>query len=265
MLPLFAACTADYSPAAPADDLLPPDTYPLQIASLTIAADGQPGTRLADNGNATSWQPNDQVMVSLGDKQAIYTYNADGTWQSDAPLYWQNKAPQTVNAWYPVAGEIDFTQQDVQGLTYLLKAEPVEATYGQEEPVNLTFHHQLAKVRVVLSGAKAQDVAAVTVRSYPKSMNDKGALGARTDDDPIYVPMLQTEYEGQPCWEATLRPGTLQADDSFKVAAEGGTPMQVVLDEDISIKAGQVHTIIIHRRRASTNRPWHLRRHNAHC
>ena len=76
MLPLFAACTADYSPATPAGDLLPPDTYPLQIASLTIAADGQPGTRLADNGNATSWQSGDQVMVSLGDKQAIYTYNA---------------------------------------------------------------------------------------------------------------------------------------------------------------------------------------------
>ena len=252
MLPLFAACTADYSPATPAGDLLPPDTYPLQIASLTIAADGQPDTRLADNGNATSWQPNDQVMVSLGDRQAIYTYNDDDTWQSNTPLYWQSKAPQTVNAWYPVAGEIDFTQQDIQGLTYLLKADPVSATYGQEEPVNLTFHHQLAKVRVVLSGAKAQDVASVTVRSYPKSINDKGALGARTGGDPIYVPMLQTTYEGQPCWEATLRPGTLQADDSFKVAAEGGTPMQVVLDKDISIKAGEVYTININVEQAPT-------------
>ena len=253
MLPLFAACTADYSPATPAGDLLPPDTYPLQIASLTIAADGQPGTRLADNGNATSWQQGDQVMVSLGDRQAIYTYNADtDTWQSDTPLYWQSKAPQTVNAWYPVTDEIDFTQQDVQGLTYLLKADPVSATYGQEEPVNLTFTHRLAKVRVVLEGAKAQDVAAVTVRSYPQSMNDKGALGARTDDDPIYVPMLQTTYEGQPCWEATLRPGTLQKDDSFKVAAEGGTPMQVVLDKDISIKAGEVYTITINVEQAPT-------------
>ena len=190
VLLLLAACTADDSPTAPADDPLPPGLYPLQIASLTIAADGQPGTRLADNGNATSWQPGDQVMVSLGDRQAIYTYNAGtDTWQSDAPLYWQSKAPQTVNAWYPVAGEIDFTQQHIQGLTYLLKADPVSATYGQEEPVNLTFHHQLAKVRVVLEGAKAQEVAAVTVRSYPKSINDKGALGDRTGGDPIYVPL----------------------------------------------------------------------------
>ena len=252
MLPLFAACTADYSPAPPAGDLLPPDTYPLQIASLTIAADGQPGTRLADNGNATSWQPGDQVMVSLGDRQAIYTYNADtDTWQSDTPLYWQSKEPQTVNAWYPVTDEIDFTQQN-EGLTYLLKADPVSATYGQEESVNLTFHHQLAKVRVVLEGAKAQDVAAVTVRSYPKSVNDKGALGDRTGGDPIYVPMLQTTYEGQPCWEATLRDGTLQADDSFKVAAEGGTPMQVVLDKNISIKAGEVYTININVEQAPT-------------
>ena len=250
MLPLLllAACTHDDAPASPAGIPLPPDTYPLQIASVTVAAEAdgtQPQTRITDSDNASSWQDGDEIAVSMGDRTAVYSYNStEDTWTSNAPLYWQNDEPQTVNAWYPVTDEIDFTRQN-EGLTYLLKAEPVEATYGQEEPVNLTFTHRLAKVRVVLSGAKAQDVASVTVRSYPKSVNDKGALGSRTGGDPIYVPMLQTTYEGKPCWEATLRNGTLQKDDSFKVEAEGGTPMQVVLDKDISIEAGKVYTINI--------------------
>ena len=236
----MAACTEDHHTPPAAAQPLPPGAYPLQIASLTVSAD----TRLADNGNTTSWQPDDQVMVSLGDRQAVYTYNADGTWHSDTPLCWESTAPQTVNAWYPVADEIDFTHQD-RGLTYLLKADPVPATYDDPQPLNLTFRHQLAKVRVLLDGTKATEVASVTVRNYPQSAHNQGTLGSSIGT-PIYVPMLKTTYEGKPCWEATLRPGSFEADNTFEVAKAEGDPVRVTLaKEKIPVTAGQVTTITI--------------------
>ena len=245
MLPLLllAACTHDDAPASPAGIPLPPDTYPLQIASVTISADGQPQTRLTDEGNSTKWQNNDQIMVSLGDKQSVYTYT-DGEWHSDNPLCWESTASQEVNAWYPVTDEIDFTHQD-KGLTYLLKAEPVNATYNQPTPINLTFTHQLAKVRVLLEGEKAQDVEKVYVRSYPKSANKQGELGS-LEGTAEYVPMYKTTYEGKVCWEATLRDGHLEADNTFEVANAEGKRMRVMLaQKDMRIDAGQVYTINI--------------------
>ena len=192
MLPFLflAACTHDDAPASPAGIPLPPDTYPLQIASVTISADGQPQTRLEDSGNTTSWQPNDEIMVSLGDKQAVYTYT-DGEWHSDNPLCWESTTQQEVNAWHPVNETIDFTQQSTKGLTYLLKAESVNATYNQPTPIKLTFTHQLAKVRVLLEGKKAQDVEKVYVRSYPTSTHTQGTLDGLTGGTAELCPHVQ--------------------------------------------------------------------------
>lgn len=149
-------------------------------------------------GQTTEWEDGDEIVVSMGGRQAIYTYKG-GTWSSDSPLYWENTTQQTVTAWYPVDETIDFTHQD-QGLAYLMKGE-CEGEVPFNTTANLTFTHQLAKVRVLLDGEKASEVADVTVRSYPQSANNKGELGGRIGD-PVYVPMLKTEYEGKPCWEA---------------------------------------------------------------
>ena len=254
---LLAGCTQDETPDASVNSL-PPDTYPLQIASVTVAAEAdgtQPQTRITDSDNASSWQDGDEIAVSMGGQTAVYSYNStEDTWTSNAPLYWQNDEPQTVNAWYPVTDEIDFTQQNTKGLTYLLKAPATQAAFGT--PITLHFAHQLAKVRVVLKGDKASEVAAVTVRSYPTSAHTQGTLGrldqSLTPQTPQYVPMLKTQYDGQDCWEATLRDGTLQADNSFKVEAENGTSVQVVLDKNMRIAAGKVYTININVEQAPT-------------
>ena len=253
MLPLLllAACTHDDAPASPAGIPLPPDTYPLQIASVTISADGQPRTRLTDEGNTTKWQEGDQIGVRIGDdpETGIYKMDVDVGGRLVGitpikPVYWKNTAPATITAWYPVTDEIDFTQQD-KGLTYLLKAESVNATYNQSTPIDLTFTHQLAKVRVLLKGEKAQDVEKVYVRSYPKSANNQGELGG-LEGTAEYVPMYKTTYDGKDCWEATLRDGRLEADNTFEVANAKGRRMRVMLaQEDMPIAAGQVYTINI--------------------
>ena len=240
---LLSACSQDE--LAENSTALPEGEYPLQIGSVTLTAEvsEQPWTRVSENltdGMSSEFQPGDAIGVSLNGETATYTY--DGTaWTSEAPLHWKNKQPATVTAWYPVEEEIDFTQQNVKGLTYLLKGTSnTDADY--DTPANLTFAHQLAKVRVVLEGTKATEVQQVYVRSYPKSVNNQGDLGETTGGDPIYVPMMEAAYNGQRCWEANLRKGYLDANNSFQVANADGVRVQVTQDR-VDIKAGHVHTI----------------------
>lgn len=128
-------------------------------------------------------------------------------------------------------------------MTYLLQGTS-NADYNTS--ANLTFSHQLAKVRVKLEGTKANEVTAVTVRSYSTSTHVQGTLNKQDTSLPTpYVPMREATYDGVKYWEANLRPGYLEADNTFEVAKEGGTPVRVRLENDVSITAGQVHTINI--------------------
>ena len=118
---LLSACSQDE--LAENSTALPEGEYPLQIGSVTLTAEvsEQPWTRVAEStdGMSSEFKAGDAIGVSLNGETATYTY--DGTaWTSEAPLYWKDKKPATITAWYPVDEEIDFTQQD-EGLTYLLK------------------------------------------------------------------------------------------------------------------------------------------------
>ena len=221
---LLSACSQDE--LAENSTALPEGEYPLQIGSVTLTAEvsEQPWTRVAEStdGMSSEFKAGDAIGVSLNGETATYTY--DGTaWTSEAPLYWKDKKPATITAWYPVDEEIDFTQQD-EGLTYLLKGT------------------SNADAEVVLEGTKATEVQQVYVRSYPKSVNNQGDLGETTGGDPIYVPMMEATYNGQQCWEANLRKGYLDANNSFQVANADGVRVQVTQDR-VDIKAGHVHTI----------------------
>ena len=250
---LLSACSQDE--LAENSTALPEGEYPLQIGSVTLTAEVSelPWTRVSENpadGMSSVWADGDRIGVRIGDNEetGIYVVNVDIEGSvvgvtPEKPVYWKDKQPATITAWYPLNEELDFTHQD-QGLTYLLKATG-NGDY-QSTPINLNFTHQLAKVRVKLEGTKANEVTAVTVRSYPTSTHNHGTLDSQDRSlTPQYVPMRRATYGGVEYWEANLRPGTLQANNSFEVAKEGGTPVRVRLENNVSITAGQVHTINI--------------------
>ena len=241
---LLSACSQD----EPGENstTLPEGEYPLQIGSVTLTAEvsEQPWTRVSENpidGMSSEFKAGDAIGVSLNGETATYTY--DGTaWTSEAPLYWKDKQPATITAWYPLNEELDFTHQD-NGLTYLLKATG-NGDY-QSTPINLNFTHQLAKVRVELTGTKSTEVQQVYVRSYPTSTHSYGTLDSQDRSlTPQYVPMRRATYGGVEYWEANLRPGYLDANNSFQVANADGVRVQVTQDR-VDIKAGHVHTVTI--------------------
>ena len=248
---LLSACSQD----EPTENstALPEGEYPLQIGSVTLTAEvsEQPWTRVSENqanGMSSVWTHDDKIGVRIGDDEETGIYvvklDAEGTVMEvvpEKPVYWKDKQLATITAWYPVKEELDFTHQD-QGLTYLLQGTS-NADYNTS--ANLTFAHQLAKVRVKLEGAKANEVTAVTVRSYPTSTHSYGTLDSQDRSlTPQYVPMRRATYGGVEYWEANLRPGYLDANNSFQVANADGVRVQVT-QARVDIEAGHVHTIKI--------------------
>ena len=99
-------------------------------------------------------------------------------------------------------------------------------------------------MRVKLEGAKANEVTAVTVRSYEGTNNEQGTPNGRIGTD-VYVPMLKADYEGETYWEANLLKGYLDADNTFRVSSDGKNFVQAKLTTDVDITPGYVHTINI--------------------
>ena len=249
---LLSACSQDE--LAEQGTALPDGEYPLQIGSVTLTAEvsEQPWTRVSENqtdGMSSVWTHDDKIGVRIGDDEETGIYvvklDAEGTVMEvvpEKPVYWKDKQPATITAWYPVKEELDFTHQD-QGLTYLLQATG-DGNY-QSTPINLNFTHKLAKVRVELTGTKSNEVQQVYVRSYPTSTHSHGTLDGQDKSlTPQYVPMREATYNGVKYWEANLREGYLDANNSFQVANADGVRVQVKQGR-VDIKAGHVHTIKI--------------------
>ena len=249
---LLSACSQD---ELTENTALPEGEYPLQIGSVTLTAEvsEQPWTRVSENptdGMSSVWTHDDKIGVRIGDDEETGIYvvklDAEGTVMEvvpEKPVYWKDKQPATITAWYPVKEELDFTHQD-QGLTYLLQATG-DGNY-QSTPINLNFTHQLAKVRVELTGTKSNEVQQVYVRSYPTSTHSHGTLDSQDKSlTPQYVPMRRATYGGVEYWEANLRKGYLDADNTFRVSSDGKNFVQAKLTTDVDITPGHVHTIKI--------------------
>lgn len=190
----LAACSQDE--LTESAGTLPEGKYPLEIGSVTLAAevDGQPWstdapqTRVSENTDGNSsrfdWNGSEQIGVQLytDGEAATYTLNQDKTLTPvNGTLYWKNKEAATVMAWYPVAGTVSLADQS-QGLAYVLKSS---GTGKYDTPVTLNFSHALSKIRVKLEGDKATDVTKVSIESYTSCTNTNGTVsteGASTGE-----------------------------------------------------------------------------------
>ena len=226
---LLSACTQD-EPGGQGNEL-PYGEYPLQIGGVTLdvessaeswSAEG-PQTRVAENDNGTGsvwqWNGSEMIGVRLGNETATYTLNADKNLITDRQLYWTSTAPAAVTAWYPLAGTVDLSDQ-TNRLAYMLKAEVPDATYNNE--ISLGFKHQLAKVRVVLSGTQASLVQSVEIYGYTTCTNSEGApvTDGSTKD---WLKMKKQTYGNTECWEANVVPGDITLTDFIRINGQTAT------------------------------------------
>ena len=190
---------------------LPEGEYPLQIGNVTLTAEvsEQPWTRVSESsadGMSSVWEGDEQIGVQIGRGQpGIYTVQADGSVVAENPVYWTSTALTYVNAWYPTNETVDLSNQS-NGLAYVLNAIQDYVTYDQ--PVTLNFTHQLAKVRVVLSGTQASQVNAVEVYGITACAHLRGMTVNYDASNTGWIKMKKQTFDNDTeCWEANVVPG----------------------------------------------------------
>lgn len=251
VLLLFAACTTD--DLADNDNTLPEGMYPLEISSVTLSAEvssqpwgaDAPQTRVTESNdrNSSTWQWNgtEQIGVQLypdDDGTSTYTLTSDKTLTTDKTLYWRNKSTRELYAWYPVAETVSLANQSA-GLAYVLKGTGT-GNY-QSSSVELSFTHQLAKIRVKLTGEKAGNVNDVKIESYTSCTNTNGTV--KGDETSIgEITMYKVDDK---TYEANVVPG--KTIERFKV----NNGEWVDLSTEVTPVKGQMHEITIDVKKAS--------------
>ena len=245
---LLAACTQDELGGQ--GNELPYGEYPLQIGGVTLdvesnaepwSAEG-PQTRVAEDntdGKSSVWEWNGSEMIGvrLGNETATYTLNADKNLITDRQLYWTSTAPTTVTAWYPTDETVNLSDQS-EGLAYMLKAEVPGATYDNK--ITLSFKHQLAKVRVVLSGTQASLAQSVEVYGCTTCTNNEG-VPVIDNAQQGWLKMQHTTYtDGTECWEANVVPGTITLTDFIRI---NGQTAKINEGFPTTLEAAKMYTI----------------------
>ena len=228
---------------------LPEGEYPLQIGSVTLTAEvsEQSWTRVSENptdGMSSVWEGNEQIGVQIGRGQpGIYTVQADGSVVAENPVYWTSTALTYVNAWYPVEETVNLRDQSDR-LAYVLNAIQDYVTYDQ--PVTLSFTHQLAKVRVVLSGTQASQVNAVEVYGITACAHLRGMTVNYDASNTGWIKMKKQTFDNDTeCWEANVVPGEVIS--KIKV-----NNTEATLTKPLTPKVAALNTITINVEQAPT-------------
>ena len=250
LLLLLSACTQD---ELTDDTRLPEGQYPLQIAAVTLSVEGgeaqpwgAPQTRVSEteDGMGSVFDADDPFTVQIDGEGEVGTYTVqdDHTVKAETPLYWSDRNDHTVNAWYPATDKpLDLSNQQTGGLAYLL--------YGTgkgdyQNPVELTFTHQLAKVRVTPTGDALGEVQSLQLYTYTQCTYEKGRVVQGTDEG--WIEMKPCEYTENgatiTCWEANVVPdyeitklranGTKERTLSSGITPEAGSFYNITLNND---------------------------------
>lgn len=158
LLSLGLASCSQEEPAGHGETL-PDGKYPLSLTA-TVAS---PQSRA---GGKDYWDGGEKIAVNIGDYTGTYIIQANGNTTSDTPYYWQNTTPATVSAWFPYAeGEQTYDISDQSdgyaGFDFLYAQN--EGSYAAS--VQLSFHHQIAKVSYTLvKGSGITDAELATAK-----------------------------------------------------------------------------------------------------
>lgn len=221
---LFASCSGEGMMDGDSNGTpLPHGMYPLTFTATQGEVVPSPQTRVSDSDvdgqHKSSWTAGDQIRVKVSDNnsynvETICTLDANGGIISYNPqLYWQTTGNYTIDAWYSNIEGSSVSQLNTvslanqsSGLAYVLKADQLTNQNYKSGDIALAFKHQLAKVRVKLTGEKASEVTSVGIKSYTSCTHTGGTNVQGSNEG--WIAMKECNYTGiSTCWEANVVPG----------------------------------------------------------
>ena len=211
------------------------------------------------DGTGSLWTQGDKIEVDIYEGLGEYlettlTVDADGNVIAQSPqLYWPNTGDYVYEAIYcNIEGEESTTDQTVsfgdqsQGLAYVLLASGSANCHSGE--IALTFKHALNKVRVKLEGAKADEVASISVKNYISVNVSQYNVQGVTEG---YIAMHKVTSGNETYWEANVAPladtNPAQIQD-FRLYRSDGKYVDCKLDAPIvpeGIEGGKMFTVTI--------------------
>lgn len=246
---LLSACSQE----EPADgSQLPDGAYPMEFIAGFGEAESQSRVSETADGMGSTWTEGDKIKVhvSNGGKnmETTCTLNGNGNITAyDPQLYWTSTESASVTAWYSnITGQSTVTDDNVvsladqsSSLAYVLKAS---ATNDFGSQIQLGFTHQLAKIRVKISGIKASEVTSVEINNYTSCAIADGTV---TGVDKGYITMHKNgEY-----YEANVVPEPIDTDNFIRL---NGSTEVALTDMVPTLSAGHVYTININTREPGT-------------
>lgn len=248
---------------------LPDGVYPITFTAVQAlpeeTPDGTPQTRVSDydegSTHKSKWTTGDKIKVKVTTEdntkvqESICTLDEHGTITNYNPqLYWQTTGKHTINAWYSnIDGQSTGTGKTVsladqsQGLAYVLKAKEAEVSFeNRTNSTELSFTHQLAKVRVMLTGDKANDVKKVEVKAYASCNVADGNVTPSGNIQYIQI----HKHGNSEYYEANLVPmERITANDFIRL----NDNTQATISNILKLDAENVYTIEIDVKQATLN------------
>lgn len=226
---------------------LPEGMYPLTFTA--IQTDGTPKTRVSENsdGMSSKWDGGETIGVQItgSTKTGIYTLDGTGNATPQTPVYWENTQQVTVNAWFPTDETVSLQDQSSK-LAYVLKGS---GTGRYSSTATLTFTHQLAKVRVALTGTAIEPTTSPTVSilGYTACTNRQGSVTGSGDAKTNYISTHPMSVNGTTYYEANVVPQDMSTTDKFiKIVIGKNIFYYKPTDNNIGkLHAGNIHTYTI--------------------
>lgn len=254
---LFSACTQDE--LTEQGTALSEGQYPLRIGGITISSQGEasPQTRVSENANGSGsvFESGDIIGVRIGNSEETGEYqlsvDANGSVTGTTvvtPVFWQNTSPAVINAWYTTASASTpntvILRDQSSDLAYVLKGRTTNEVSYQTTNIQLSFTHQLAKVRVRIQQTGSQTaINKVEIYNYTQCTHTQGTV-TTAETDRGWITMYHDT--GNDVWEANVVPGTVNGTALIRLNDTGkndGTTVDITgINEFVT---GSLHEITV--------------------
>lgn len=230
---------------------------PVSAQAVEINAQDQGFTLYGlGSGTTTGFATGDKISVTNtsrtadSKKTAVYSYDGDG-WSKDGDDYvvWQGTGDNTFEAYYPVADYASYTgftipSEQTAGVSV---ADWMTATYtgakGENDAIDLTFNHRLAKVTVKVTGWGDEYTGEETL-SAPEFAGKHSAVTANADgltgNDTAAT--ISTAWDSDKAATAILIPATYGKGDAFFTFKVDEETLTVNAPEELKLESGNHYT-----------------------